>query len=164
MGLNEIVGIELDRLTNHLQGRVVIVGVGNRLKGDDGFGPAMIERLRGRVDVPLFDCGTVPENYIEPIRREQPQTILVLDAADFSARPGTFTLVDSSRWGGGGFSSHSLSLKLFADMVMQETETKVMLLAIQPQWLGFGDNMSPEVIEACRQLERWLKDVLKSDS
>ena len=32
-----------------MTGRVVVIGVGNPLRGDDGAGPAVIEALRGRV-------------------------------------------------------------------------------------------------------------------
>ncbi len=156
--------MELARLSDHLTGRVVIVGVGNPMKGDDGFGPAMIEKLRGRVGVPLFDCGIVPENYLKPIRRERPETVLVLDTADFSGQPGAIAVIDSSRWRGGGFSSHSISLKLFADLISQDTGANVLLVAIQPKQLGFGEDMSPEVREGCRRLQRWLEDALSSDS
>ena len=39
-------------LKDILKGKVVIVGIGNTLKGDDGFGPAVIEQLR---ETPLPD-------------------------------------------------------------------------------------------------------------
>jgi hydrogenase 3 maturation protease len=156
--------MELDRLSDHLTGRVVIVGVGNRMKGDDGFGPIMIDGLRGRVKVPLFDCGTVPENFLQPIRKERPQTVLVLDAADLSDRPGTLSVIEPMRWRGGGFSSHSISLKLFADLISQDTGAGVFLVAVQPKRLGLGEQMSPEVREGCRRLQRWLEDALSAHS
>jgi len=156
--------MQLAGLSEHLSGRVVIVGVGNPMKGDDGFGPAMIERLQDRVQASLFDCGTVPENFLGPIREEQPQTVLVLDAADFSERPGAIGVFDSSEWRGGGFSSHSLSLKLFADLISQDTGASVYLVAVQPKRLGFGEQMSPEVREGCRRLQRWLEDALSAHS
>ena len=152
--------MQLAGLSDHLTGRVVIVGVGNRLKGDDGFGPAMIEMLKGRVEVPLFDCGAVPENFLKPIREEKPGTVLVLDAADFSAPPGTIAVIEPARWGGGGFSSHSMSLRLFADLISQDTGAGLFLIAVQPKRLGFGEQMSPEVREGCRRLQRWLEDAL----
>jgi len=156
--------MQLARLHDHLSGRVVIVGVGNRMKGDDGFGPVVIERLQNQVKVPLFDCGTVPENYLKLIREERPQTVLVLDAADFSGQPGEIAVIEPERWRGGGFSSHSMSLKLFADLISQDTGAGVYLVAIQPKRLGFGEQMSPEVREGCRRLQRWLEDALRAHS
>ena len=39
------------------KGKVVIVGIGNLLRGDDGFGPALIERLSGNVEARCIDAG-----------------------------------------------------------------------------------------------------------
>src|SRR5574342_1091615 len=47
--------------------RVLILGVGNRLRGDDAVGPLLVEHLQGKVDIPLIDAGEVPENYLGPI-------------------------------------------------------------------------------------------------
>lgn len=150
----------LTQLRERLQGRVVIAGVGNPLRGDDGFGPYMIRRLRGRVEAALFDCGSVPENFLGPIRRQRPDTILVLDAADFSADPGKVKVFDSSVWQGGGLSTHNLSLGLFADLLLRETGAPVYLVAVQPKRIGFGQTMSSEVKEGCRKLQRWLTSLL----
>jgi len=146
----------LAQLRERLRGRVVIAGVGNPLRGDDGFGPLMIQRLRGKVKAALFDCGSAPENFLGPIRRLNPDTILVLDAADFSADPGEVRVFDSSQWQGGGFSTHHLSLNLFADLLMADTSARIYLVAVKPKTIGFDQPMSPEVREGCRKLHRWL--------
>ncbi|KPL19786.1 MAG: hypothetical protein AMJ92_01010 [candidate division Zixibacteria bacterium SM23_81] len=150
----------LARLRESLRGRVVIVGVGNPLRGDDGFGPYMIQRLRGRVEVALFDCGSAPENYMGPIRCERPGTILVLDAADFNADPGEVKVFDSSQWRGEGLSTHNVSLGLFADFLTSDTGAQVFLIAVQAKCIGFGQPMSPEVKEGCRKLQQGLLSLL----
>lgn len=146
----------LAQLRGRLRGKVVIAGVGNPLRGDDGLGPHMIQRLRGQVKAALFDCGTVPENFIGPIRDQHPDTILVLDAADFSAQPGEVGVFEASQWRGGGFSTHNFSLDLFADLLMADTNAEIYLVAVQPKSTGFGQAMSPEVREGCEKLEAWL--------
>ncbi len=150
----------LVQLREHLQGKVAIAGVGNPLKGDDGFGPCMIGKLHGKVKAALFDCGTVPENFLGPIRQQHPDIVLVLDAADFSAEPGDVEFFDPSQWRGGGISTHCYSLALFADILSVETGASVYLIAIQAKNIGFGQSMSPEVEEGCRKLESWLSSVL----
>jgi hydrogenase 3 maturation protease len=156
--------MDLSQLGDRLRGRVVVAGVGNRLKGDDGFGPFMIEQLQGKVPAVLFDCGTVPENFLGPIQRQRPDIIVVLDAADFGALPGEITVADSSRWRGGGFSSHSLSLALLADLLKRETGASVYLIAVQAKQVGFGQSMSQEVRQGCRRLQRWFTDSLSPHS
>lgn len=154
----------LDQLRECLQGKVVIAGVGNSLRGDDGLGPYLIQQLRRKVPAPLFDCGSAPENFLGPIRRQHPDTILVLDAADFSADPGEVRVFDSNTWRGGGLSTHNFSLDLFADLLVESTSARVYLLAVQPKQIGFGQAMSTEVKEGCRKLRQWLLSSLGDQS
>jgi hydrogenase 3 maturation protease len=73
--------------------RTLIVGIGNILKADDGAGPLVCEQLgRAKVCADLIDAGTVPENYIQPIIKKAPQNLLVIDAIDFGASPGTIKI------------------------------------------------------------------------
>jgi hydrogenase 3 maturation protease len=150
----------LAQLRTLLRGKVIIIGVGNQLRGDDGFGPYMIERLQGQVAAELIDCGPVPENFLGPIRRHDPDTVLVLDAADFSAEPGVLGVFDVSQWEGGGLSSHSLSLKLFAHLLSQDTSAGIYLVAVQPKHIELGQAMSEEVRKGCLRLQRFLVDAL----
>ena len=46
------------------KGKVVIVGVGNVLRGDDGLGPVFVERLKSKVGVPCINAGNAFENYM----------------------------------------------------------------------------------------------------
>ena len=85
----------LDRLCESLAGRVMLVGIGNRLRGDDGLGPELIARLRGRVEAELLDCGEVPERYFGLIEEAQPEGILLVDAVDLDAEPGAAALFEA---------------------------------------------------------------------
>ena len=59
---------ELAKLKNRLQGKALIVGIGNRLRGDDGVGPEIINRLSSPLPhLLLFDVGETPENYLGKI-------------------------------------------------------------------------------------------------
>ncbi|MCP4201481.1 MAG: hydrogenase maturation protease [bacterium] len=75
--------------------RVLIFGCGNVLLGDDGFGPAVIERLRERGDLPddahPEDVGTSIRGILFDIALldRRPEHIIVLDAVDKPERaPG----------------------------------------------------------------------------
>ena len=60
-----------------------IVGVGNPLRGDDGFGPAVVSALRPSSAIRLFDVQAVPESYLVPIVKSNCPGILFVDAADY---------------------------------------------------------------------------------
>ena len=74
---------------------IVFVGVGNRLRGDDGIGPVLIDMLRGRV-AHAIDAGIRPENYTSAIKRLKPAVIVFIDAVKFE-EPSAGICQDRSR-------------------------------------------------------------------
>jgi len=113
--------------------RTLIVGIGSILKGDDGAGPLVCEQLeRGKVCVDLLEVGTVPENYIQPIIKKAPQNLLVIDAIDFGAPPGTIRIFEPDELQSQTISTHTLTPRIFVDMVCQNIKLDVYFVGIQP--------------------------------
>jgi coenzyme F420 hydrogenase subunit delta len=79
---------------------VLILGCGNILIGDDGFGPAVAERLRGNFTIPtdvcVLDAGTsVREILFDTILSDKkPSTIVIVDAIDCGRKPGELFCLD----------------------------------------------------------------------
>ena len=71
----------LSALRGRVKGKVVMLGIGNELRGDDGFGPYMIEALEGKVEslVPVAD----------PASRKFVARIAIPSGAN-AARPGGY--------------------------------------------------------------------------
>ena len=71
--------------------KVLILGCGNVLLGDDGFGPAVIKKLKQRFNLPDYahaeDVGTSIREVLFHIAllKQHPEHIIVLDAVD---KPG----------------------------------------------------------------------------
>ena len=82
----------LERLKQCADRKTIIVGIGNTLKADDGAGCVVCERLKPDVSVDVVDTGTVPENYIQHIRKKQSRRIIIIDAIDFGGIPGSIEL------------------------------------------------------------------------
>jgi coenzyme F420 hydrogenase subunit delta len=81
--------------------RIVIVGCGNPLYADDGFGPAVIEELYQHAlppGVKAIDAGTGGNEYVfsllDPLITRY---LIVIDAADFRAPPGTLKVLELSQ-------------------------------------------------------------------
>ncbi|MFF4793848.1 hydrogenase maturation protease [Streptomyces sp. NPDC001276] len=97
-----------------MSGRVVVIGVGNSLRGDDGVGPAAVEALRGRVP----DGTVLAVSDGEPARMldlwNGADTVVVLEALRAgSARPGelhTLTAAEATGRTAGTASTHALGL------------------------------------------------------
>ena len=73
---------------------VLILGCGNILLGDDGFGPAVAQRLQADFTIPadvcVFDAGTsVREILFDTILSDKkPSKIVIVDAMDCDRKPG----------------------------------------------------------------------------
>ena len=119
-------------LEKTLSGTVLILGVGNINKGDDGAGPTLVQQIDGHVSATCIDAGVAPENFLEKIVSENPDTVLIVDATDFGGDPGEARLFDASQVRSGGLSTHALSLDMADQYLKGRIDTHIHLLGIQP--------------------------------
>jgi len=74
--------------------RVLILGVGNILFGDDGFGPSAVEYMLKNCEIPedvyVMDVGIGSGDILFNISLSQtrPEKIIILDAVDMKKKPG----------------------------------------------------------------------------
>ena len=98
---------------------LAVVGVGNALRGDDAFGPAVIAALQ-REPCPalrLFDVQAVPESFLVPIATCGCAGVLFVDAADLGAEPGRVALIPAEHLAEVDVSTHAISLALVAEAI-----------------------------------------------
>ncbi len=129
----------------------IIVGVGNRLRGDDAIGCLVIDQLAGFDEALTIDAGVSPEDYVDIIVRSGPERVLFVDACDFGGRPAEtrfFSEADMGRMACGLLSTHTIPLHLTATLVASETKATVQLLGVQPISIGFGQPLSDELSDA----------------
>lgn len=143
-----------------LKGKVVLVGVGNPLRGDDGFGPRLVERLRGHVRAVCLDVGAAPENYTGKIAKEDPETILLLDAVHLNRTPGEYALLEKADILSSGFTTHDISPRLFIEYLETQTRAKIYLLGVQPKDLSLDGEMSDPVSRAVDELALQIRQAL----
>lgn len=81
-------------MPEYVQKRILILGVGNVLFGDDGFGPAaaeyMINNCKIPEDVHVMDVGIGAGDVLFTVglSQKRPQKIIVFDAVDMKRKPG----------------------------------------------------------------------------
>ena len=138
----------------------VIVGIGNTLKGDDGAGPLVCERLKqAKTSAGLIDAGTVPENYIQKIIKKAPRTLLVIDAIDFGAEAGKIRIFESGQLNSHVISTHTLSPRLFVDMIGRSIQVDVYFVGVQPEQTRLGESISAAVSRAIEQLSSAIAEI-----
>lgn len=144
--------------------RVVVVGVGHELSGDDAAGLAVVRALKSALApsdrVLLVDAGPAPENTTGLLRRFAPDLVLLIDAAQMNEPPGEVRWLDWQETTGVGASTHTLPLHLLARYLVAELCCEVALLGIQPAANEVGAPLSPVVEEAVDALAAGLAAAL----
>lgn len=147
-------------LQDILRGRVTIVGVGNTMMGDDGFGPGLIDDLKGKTSAEVLNAGPTPENHIKAIRNSKPDTVLMVDAADLGANIGDMKLLRKKDIPLYGLSTHNASLALFFDFLKAETKAEVYLLGIQPGKCAMNTPLSDILTKRREELKLLFEELL----
>ena len=154
-------------LSRQLVGKVAVMGIGNTMRCDDGFGVFLVKSLQ-RAGLPsgfrLFICEMTPENFVGPVAEFQPDTILMIDTAELGEPPGSVRLVNAHEIAESGMTTHNLSLRLLANMLESTTNASVILLVVQPKKIDFGTEISPEVSQTLGYLAEFLERVLRRES
>jgi micrococcal nuclease len=144
-------------LVNRLKGKVIVLGIGNTLRGDDGFGSILARRLKGKVKATVISAEASPENFLGQIIKEGPDNILIVDAVDFGARPGSMRLFDPQDLRAANLCfTHNTSLGLIAEFIKKGLSADVFILGVQPDSVGFGRTLSRAVKSALREIEKAL--------
>lgn len=126
-----------------LSGRVLVAGVGRVDRFDDGVGPMLARRLV-RAAVEAIDCGDRLEDFTGDIARLAPDIVLVADAVDLNAAPGSMALLAADKLPA-DLNSHRATLRTAMRYLEMRTRAEVLLLAIQPARVADGVGLSPEV-------------------
>jgi hydrogenase maturation protease len=139
--------------------RTAVVGVGNRLRGDDAIGSLVAARLAGRVAAPVVDAETVPENYLDVLLDSAAEVVLFVDAADHGGAPGEWCLAPAAELVGSCTSTHAMSLRLLC-RALAERDVACWLIGIQPGCAVFDEPLSPAVAEGAGHVEAALFEAL----
>jgi hydrogenase 3 maturation protease len=145
-------------LSRILKGKTVFLGVGNVLRGDDAFGPALIERIRDSVDAVCMDAGSAPENYVGKIIKEAPDTVIIVDAAHLGRKSGEYEILKKEDIARAGFTTHDQSPDMFIGYLEENTEADIYMLAVQPENVSFGEGMSDSVRNALEEIAGRIKE------
>lgn len=142
--------------------RVVIVGVGNPIRGDDAVGPRIIELLEEKPmkNVLLLNTESVPEAFTGKVEKFNPTHVLMVDAANFRGEAGETKLITGAQIGGQAISTHSLPLNIFISYIEKSLNVDVLLLGIQPVSIGLGEPMTAPLEAAAVSVANTLYQIL----
>ncbi|MBN1823933.1 MAG: hydrogenase maturation peptidase HycI [Endomicrobiales bacterium] len=144
----------LKKNLNNREG-VVVLGVGSELRGDDVAGmlaAELISKKSKNRSLKVILGGTAPENFTGEIKKLSPSHLIMIDAADTGAKPGTISIIDSETVGGISFSTHMMPLKVMVDYIRESINCSVLIIGIQPKNIKFGAKVSREIKTSATQI------------
>ncbi len=126
-----------------LSGKVLVAGVGRVDRFDDGVGPVLARQL-ALAGGTTIDCGDRLEDFTGDIARLEPDVVLVADAVDLNAAPGSMALLEADKLPA-DLNSHRATLRTAMKYLEMRTRAEVLLLGIQPARMGDGVGLSEPV-------------------
>ncbi|MGC8861833.1 MAG: hydrogenase maturation protease [Armatimonadota bacterium] len=151
-------------LRSILSGKVVVVGIGDACRGDDGVGPLTVRLLAESGMENLIDAGVSPELETWRIREAAPDAVLFVDAVDFGGSPGDVAILEPGDLRAEGFDTHRAPLRLTMEYLEAELGARCRLLAVQPRDVRQGAAMCPEVRQSVQHLAAMIARIRQSGS
>ncbi len=144
--------------------KLIVLGVGNDLKCDDGVGPFIIKRLKEEdiedENLIFINAETVPENFTGKLRKENPTHIIIVDACLMNGNPGDMQIVDKDDFSNIGISTHSMSLSYFVKYLEKDNDFKIIFVGIEPESLDYGENLTENVEKTAFDFISILKGII----
>ncbi len=129
--------------------KVCVLGVGNRIRGDDGVGPAVIDELEktysDEKDVLLLNVQASPESFMRDIESFRPDKMIIIDSVEMEGFPGEVRQIDYHTIRKQALSTHKLPLTLFIDFLQRKMKFRLLFFGVQPKTIGFNRRMSDSV-------------------
>jgi hydrogenase 3 maturation protease len=143
--------------------KIVVCGVGNRMRGDDAVGPMVIDNLRGKTKAMLIDCGEAPESFLGKIEKAKPGMVIIVDAVQMDKSPGSVEPIDVKEITGAVMSSHNIPLTLFLEYIRNRMSCEIIFLGIQPKSTGLDADVSPECGEAVSKAAKIISRLINHE-
>ena len=144
--------------------KLIILGVGNELKCDDGVGPFIIKKLKEECiedkNKLFINAETVPENFTGKIRKEKPTHLIIVDACLMGSRPGDIKIVDKYDFANIGISTHSMSLSFFVRYLEKDTDFGIVFIGIEPESMDYSEKLTENVEKTAYEFIDILKGII----
>jgi hydrogenase 3 maturation protease len=142
--------------------RLLVLGIGNEMLGDDAVGHLLARDLasiesEGYLSVPV---GVAIENAAHLVSRHRADIVILIDAAEGIGR-SEWGFVQPSRLDSSCHSTHSVPLSLLVTAWKAEhPDLEVHFIGVRPSSSGFGDALSDGVAAGRAEIERVFRELL----
>jgi hydrogenase 3 maturation protease len=149
---------------DHTHTKILFLGIGNDMLGDDAIGPVTVNRLselfKGRTDILVINGGTVPENYTGIIRRENPSHLIFIDAVEMGKEPGHIRLVEKDEIANYSISTHAMPISFLIKYLESSVDAQIILIGIQPKNMDMTQSTLKKVISS--EVEKSIEEIVET--
>jgi len=152
--------------------RIIILGCGNILFGDDGFGPEVVQYLKENFEIPddvdVIDAGTGVRNILFDLVLNpfKPDKVIIIDAVDIGRTPGEVFEIDISSIPSvkiDDFSMHQVPTSNLLRELKEICGVDVKVICVQVQYIpeevkpGLSEVVKKAIPVACQRIMEELK-------
>lgn len=162
-------------MVDYLKAEVLILGCGNVLFGDDGFGPEVVRYLNENYSLPegciAIDAGLSVRGILFDIllSDKKPKGIIVVDAVDVGRNPGEVFEIDLTEIPQvkiDDFSMHQAPTSNLLKEIRDYGNVDVRVIAIQVEEIpdevkpGLSEKLKGKFPEVCEEILRMCREVI----
>ena len=146
--------------------KICVLGMGNFDRADDQVGLVVVEELEKRElpeNITILNAGPVPEAFTGVIKKEEPDILIIIDAAQMNEELGTIRVfseedVDEAYM----ITPHKVSMKMYAKYLRHYLKKIVIIfIGIEPKSLSYMVEISSEVKSSADYLVNYLEKLLR---
>ncbi|HNS71602.1 MAG TPA: hydrogenase maturation protease [bacterium] len=149
----------------------LILGCGNPLFGDDGFGPEFIRRLKDEKiedkyrNLAVIDCGSGISPFLNLINstKHKIKNLYIVDCGDFNGKLGDILILDGKDIFSENFIKSSHSMNISHEITGFSSNVKLLLIQGKVDPNNMKLEMNTEVREAIQKVENIINNFLEAD-
>ncbi len=144
--------------------KVLVIGFGNPLRGDDSFGIQAVEKLKqavGGSDIEFIECQQLTPELAEQVSHSELTLFVDADMDGVSGTIHSRRILPAQRPSGGALVHHldpSALLGLSERMFHHVPEA--MLMTVTGECFGYGSQLSPEVAKALPGVVEHMRELI----
>jgi hydrogenase maturation protease len=146
--------------------KTLVLGIGNLLLGDEGIGVHAVRALQRETfapEVEILEVGTAILDALPAL--EGADRVIVLDAMKYDGDPGTIYRIPLGRCESSQCiaSMHGFDIFRVLALTGREVPPEVMVFGVEPCYLGWALDLSPQVTHALTFLIESVKKEIKKN-
>ncbi len=155
----------------YLNKETLILGCGNPLFGDDGFGPEFVRRLKEEKiedklqNVAVIDCGTGLSPFLNLINSSDHtiKNLYLVDCADFKGKPGDVLILDGKEISSGDFIKSSHNMNIPHEITRFSSNVKLVLVQGRVDPNSMSTEMDEEVRKAIDKVQKIVINLMEGN-